>query len=125
MGAFNEVEFDATCPVCGQQARIRCQTHMASSMGGDENGRFCLRSYRIGDRMAWWDPADPRYPEWRAGNCLEPPCDPDPACDREACYGQCLRCNAELYVILRVCDLVIVEHLEIGPAANWPRGYFA
>ena len=37
----------------------------------------------------------------------------------------CLRCNAELYVVLRVCDRVIVEHLEIGPASNWPRGYFA
>jgi hypothetical protein len=74
--------------------------------------------------MAWWDPSDPRFAEWRAGNCIEP-CEIDDACDREACYGQCSRCGADLYVILRVCDLVIVEQLGIGPASAWPDGYYA
>jgi len=88
MGAYNWVIIEETCPVCGRKATIRCQTHVASSYGGGPDGRFLDREYRLGERMRWWAPSDPEYPQWRAMGRMDVPLERS---DQEACYSTCRR----------------------------------
>lgn len=121
MGAFNWVVIEERCPVCQREAAIRCQTHVASSYDGDED-RFQDREYRLGEKMRWWDQADPEYPTWRVLGRIDAKFDPRSA--EEACYSQCSLCGARLYVILRFQDITPKVVLGLGPEADWPTDYW-
>ncbi len=112
MAAFNWILIDAACPACARSALVRCQTHVASSYDGDASRRFHDREYRLGQRMAWSQPGDPRHDEWRqeygAADSLA----------EEPCYSDCTACGAELLVVIRFRDLVPAETLSISPASS-------
>lgn len=124
MGAYNWVDLDATCPSCGRPTTIRCQTHAAASFEGDHRGRFNDRTYRLGERMAWWDRADSRFDEWRV-NGRKDGVYPSPLVDEEACYSDCTACKRELYVVLRFADVTPEAVVAIGESASWPSDYFS
>jgi hypothetical protein len=119
MAAFNWIEIEGACPCCGQQGIIRCQTHVASDYDGDATGRFHERSYRLGERMAWWPPGHPSYEHWREAS---EPGRPEGETVEAAC-ATCGSCAAELYAVLRFRDLRPVEVLKLGPERDWPPGY--
>lgn len=124
MAAFNWILFEAPCPNCHQIARIRCQTHIASSFGGDETGSFCVREYQLGDEMRWWPPDARRFNSWRqeeTGDSDGLP--PDQAV--EACYADCENCGADLCAVIRFEKLHPVEVTQISLEANWPEGLSA
>lgn len=113
MAAFNWILIDTACPACARSALVRCQTHVASSYDGDSSGRFHDREYRVGQRMAWWPPGDPRHDDWlqdhgASGSSLA----------EEPCYADCTACGAELLVVIRFRDLVPAETLSISPASS-------
>lgn len=120
MGAFNWITIDATCPVCTWPTSIRCQTHVASTYDGDATGRFHERAYRLGERMAWWPPADPRHDDWRDAPSAIPR---DGSSIDEACYADCTACGDALCVVIRFRDLVPAETCAISPEADWPDGH--
>jgi hypothetical protein len=115
VAAFNNIAIEATCPACGLQARIDCQTHVASSFKGDSRGRFCMRTYRLGEPMAWWPREHPEFASWRV------PSENEGAeyCE-EACDAQCTACNATLCVLIRFKENVPLEVVDIGREAAWP-----
>ena len=118
MGAYNWIEVQADCPACGQHTVIRCQTHVASSFDGDDSGRFCHRTYRLGERMPWFSPNETGY--HRRQEMMEP-CNQLNA--REACYSNCTSCAAELYVVIQFRDLTPTEILDIGRESDAPEDY--
>ena len=122
MGAFNWILITNECPVCKRQATIRCQTHVASSFGGDIDGRFQNREYHLGEKMRWWDDSDPEYPMWRVLGRKDSQLDSRSA--DEACYAECTLCGARLYVILLFQDLTPQAVLGIGPEEQWPSEYW-
>jgi len=113
VGAFNWIVIDDVCATCGRLAKIRCQTHVASSYGGDEDGRFFDEEYRLGERMRWWEPGHPKFVEWRHDGRIDPV--DDPLLDEEACYSHCLLCESDdLVVVVRFRDLTPTEVLGIS-----------
>lgn len=116
MAAYNTILVDAECPRCLAHGLIEAQTHIASSFDGDATGRFCLREYRAGQRMAWWPEGDPRFEEWATN------ADPRrPAIVTEACYATCRHCGAELYAVVEFDALVVKAVLDLGLDRDWPR----
>jgi len=118
MAAYNWIEVEASCPACQALATIRCQTHIASSFDGDGSGRFCHRTYRLGEAMAWWTPDDNRFSGWSA--------DADPKhrpAVEEACYALCEHCKAELYAVIAFENLVPRKLLATGLERDWPDNY--
>lgn len=120
MGVFNNIYVERTCPACRRVTRIECQAHVASSAGGNETGRFCLRDYELGQRMAWYAPGDAGFHKWR----LEGEPNQPEGQATEACYSSCTACKAELCVVIRFEDITPVEVLECVLEENWPEGYF-
>lgn len=121
MGAFNDILVPDPCPVCGAGMHS-CQTYVAASFSGDENGRFCDGLYAIGERMRWWPESDARYPEWREGSFKARDTLPENT-DLDAGYTQCPGCNTWLYVIIRFVDCTPVAIEGIGPEAEWPPAF--
>ena len=118
MSAFNWIEASCICPACKSLAILRAQTHIAASYQGNEQGRFSGKTYRLNESLAWWPPADPRYPSWQED------------CDlahrpliEEACYAECLSCHAELCAVLEFKDLRAVRVVQASVASEWPIGY--
>ncbi|MEY4806533.1 MAG: hypothetical protein RLZZ206_922 [Cyanobacteriota bacterium] len=122
MSAFNWVLINEICPVCQCDATIRCQTHVASSFGGGEDGRFQNREYRLGDKMRWWDEGDSEYQKWRVLGRKDGQLGTRIA--EEACYSECTLCSARLYAILRFQDITPSAVLGIGPEKEWPSDYW-
>jgi predicted RNA-binding Zn-ribbon protein involved in translation (DUF1610 family) len=118
MAAFNWILFDGACPECGSVTPIRCQTHVASDYDGDAGGRFHDRTYRFGERMAWWPESDSRYIRW-SEDCVSLP----DGSSSEACYSDCTSCGAELCAVLRFEALVPRELLALRLEADWPSDY--
>jgi len=124
MAAYNWINIDAMCPSCNKVVSIRCQTHIASDFGGDENGRFLHREYQLGDKMAWWPEDHKRFLNWReewrgdSGNLQS-----DQAV--EACYAYCENCEAKLCVVIQFENLRPVEVIRITLEEDWPDGYSA
>ena len=117
MGAYNWIEVDALCPVCGENSTIRCQTHVASSFDGDDSGRFCLRTYRLGDPMPWFSSSETGY--HRRLEMAEPENQADA---RETCYSDCTRCDAELFVVIQFRGFTPSEVVGLGLESEWPTG---
>ena len=118
MAAFNYIETEGRCPACHTRSIVRAQTHVASSFDGDSSGRFCDRTYKLGDEMAWWPPADGRCEEWHF--------DADPHARpavREACYATCTHCRAELCMVLEFQALRPTQVISITHEEDWPSGY--
>jgi len=64
--AFNTLEpIKIDCPVCDIRSEHQFQFETGADYKGDETGRFCLRFYKVGDKLAWWPSSDARYPLWR------------------------------------------------------------
>ena len=90
-----------------------------ASAGGDETGRFCLRTYRLGEKMAWYDSNDPQYHEWRSMDFTGlgfrwANAETDEAV--ECCALLCPQCKStdkELAAILRFRALRCVEVLKL------------
>ena len=120
MAAYNYVEFEATCPSCHQLATIECQTHIASSFNGDKTGRFCHRTYRLGDKMLWYPLGHLRFNKWREDS--EPDQPPNQAV--EACYCECQNCKAELCAVIRFEEVTPVEVTFLDLETRWPEGYY-
>ena len=120
MGAYNWVRFDARCPQCGEQARMRAQCHVASSYDADRDGRFFDIDYAVGQRMRWWSPDDPRHSSWRAGAQIE-----DTLRDRavECCHASCLRCQAALYATIEFESATAMAVADLGLEADWPADF--
>ena len=118
MGAFNWIDVEATCPACGRAAVLRTQTHIASDYDGDADGRFHDRTYRVGDRMAWFEPPDPRSSRW--SECADPGRLPNV---HEACYAHCVACRAEICVVLAFDRTRAVSVVAVATEAAWVPGY--
>jgi hypothetical protein len=118
MGAINDIIFEGVCPVCNRLTNIRAQAHIGADFGGDHTGRFALRTYRLGDKMAWWERDDPRYDDWRAmdftGLGLRwASAELDEAV--ECCAAECERCGWEhdVSAVIRFRALRPVEVIRI------------
>jgi hypothetical protein len=120
MAAFNWIELESTCPVCSEATIIRAQSHVAASFESDEQGRFCQRTYKLGDKMRWWPRGNNDYDKWMIGGKKEIE---DPDSVRECCYATCVAHADRLYVVLAIADLVVRGVLEIGPEEKWPASY--
>lgn len=116
MSAYNWITVDAQCPACGRSVAFRCQTHVASSYGGDENGRFFDCDYVLGQRMSWRPVRFDR--DWRGGNSLAPL---PPNEDLEACYSTCSRCGREVIVVLRFQEMTPTRVESVS--LEWPDGF--
>lgn len=57
---------------------------------------FNLRSYKIGDKLAWWDQANPQFSKWSIGVIDETSLDRKRLFVTENCFGECSKCKAEL-----------------------------
>lgn len=123
VGAYNWIKLDNMCPVCGRESAIVCQTHAAASFDGDQTGRFHERAYRLGERMAWWPPDDPRFGSWRVNGRRDGKY-VAPGVDEEACYAKCGASGHELYAVIRYRNLVPEAVLDVGAIADWPGEYF-
>lgn len=121
MSALNWIEVQGHCQSCKEKTLIKCQTHFCSDYDGDETGRFHDRSYKLGEKMAWWPGADVRYSEWMESNA-----DNKHGCDlnTECCYSECGSCKAELFVVIKFKECVPTEILETDLVSNWPKGYY-
>jgi predicted protein tyrosine phosphatase len=109
MGVFNWILVDGVCPVCEQEGRIRCQTHIASSADGNETGRFCDREYALGDKMAWWGPGHRRFESWlKDGEASE------------ECHSRCVTCEASVIVDIRFSDLRPIQVVSMRKDHNHP-----
>ncbi len=122
MAAFNWIKVEDVCAACGQQATLRCQTHVASSYGGDADGRFFDEVYSLGEKMRWFERGHRDYWQWRNDGRVNP--DDDMQVDEEACYSDCLQCGADIVVVVRFRDLVPVEVVSISREDEWPAGYY-
>jgi hypothetical protein len=118
MAAFNWIEFAGHCPICGPNATIRAQCHLASSFNGDDCGRFCHAVYRLGERMRWWLPSDPRFSEWTKGAP-----DMSDGVVEECCYSDCGRCAAKLYAVIRFRELSPEQVVALGKEDEWPASH--
>jgi hypothetical protein len=118
MAAYNYIKINYKCPSCNVDSSILCQTHFCSHYGGDETGRFHDRLYRLGEKMVWWDKADPRYLGWIQSNSIR---DNSLA---ECCYSKCLNCNAELYVVINFKECTPIHIDDVGLEINWPIEYY-
>jgi len=94
MTAYNDLVSTDRCPACGQTCELRFQMHAWASYDGDATGRFALRTYRLGDQLAWWSASDARYGRWadEADAALHS----EGGTAAERCYGACACCGAEL-----------------------------
>jgi hypothetical protein len=117
VGAYNWIDFEGNCLHCGETGPIRCQTHVAATYSGDETGMFHGRTYRVGERMAWW----PDRQDWRDSFYAVSQLDPSEV--EEACIGHCGSCGSELCVVIRFRDRAPVEIRAISRGSAWPRGY--
>lgn len=121
MGAYNWINFNFLCPACNNVTTLRSQTHVASDFGGIED-RFCMKTYHIGEKMAWWPPNDKQFKNWRddyyfhvhklAENQEE-----------ECCYAKCTICKAELYAVIFFEDITPIKIKAVGLEEHWPEGY--
>lgn len=122
MGAFNWIELEDVCPHCDEVSKIRVQTHMVSDYAGDEKGRFHDSTYKIGEKMRWWTNDDPSYKDWKDENAIDNLLNNEDT-GIECCYADCLRCAAELYLIIRFVACVPTKVLKIGEERDWPESY--
>lgn len=127
MSAYNWIEFEGVCPNCGQNSKIRSQTHMCSDFDGDDTGRFHDRTYKLGEQMAWWPESDERFSYWKEDNRSldfngeEGTYTYDDSF--ECCYSECLKCGSDLYVIIKFVKCAPVNVSELGLESKWPVGY--
>ena len=119
MAAYNWIEIESLCPVCRRQAVIRAQAHIAASFDGDDSGRFCDRTYRLGQRMPWFARSHRNYADWQ----LDPDSPAEESDAREACYSECTACGAELFVVIQFREFVPSKVLALGPEDEWPDAY--
>lgn len=122
MSAFNWIIFEARCPACGESARIRAQTHVASSFDGDEHGRFHDLEYGIGQGMRWWGRDDSRFGDWLPEKAFRKAGD-IAAGETEACYATCSQCQATLCALLRFRENVPESVVLLAKEDEWPAGY--
>jgi len=119
MGAFNNIKITGQCPSCNNETEILCQTHVASSFNGLKGIRFCDNTYRIGEKMNWWDKSDEEFKTWRSGNYCNNSKLPENI-DIEACYSECQGCDAEAYAIILFSDISPIAILDLGLIKQWP-----
>jgi len=118
VSAYNWIDFESRCPVCRAAGRIEAQTHVAASYDGDDTGRFHDRHYALGEPMAWFPAADPRYPQWRmAGE----PSGSDGTV--EACYASCAASHHRLCAVVEFVSLVALRVVDVTPESAWPQGF--
>jgi hypothetical protein len=101
----NTVLLEVRCPVCGEAGEIHARTQVAASAHGDARGPFCGRTYKIGQRMAWW----PGDVAWRFEGELHQPWDSA----LEACPSECASCGAALSALIRFKNLVVEALLAL------------
>lgn len=124
MSAYNWILLHSICPHCKEETEITCQTHLVSSYDGDNNSRFCEQTYKIGEQMRWWGPADFRYPEWKEdSNLIKKPATKDDTAS-ECCYASCALCREEMFVVIafKACTPIFVT--AMGTLDNWPEAYY-
>ena len=120
MSAYNWLEFESLCPFCKKKTTIRAQMHTAASFSGDLTGRFCHRTFHIGDQMSWFNKDDKRYKiEWQLEHSSSLPEDNI----IEACYSECLNCKASLYSLVLCSNLTITGVQQVGLEKDWPQDY--
>jgi hypothetical protein len=109
MSAYNDLLVEAWCPACATNARIRCQIHVGASSIPRNRGRFAFHEYRLGQRLPWWPPEDPRFESWRDDVDRV---NGDGSVD-ECSYAGCESCGADLYVGVRFRDIAPVEIIAV------------
>jgi hypothetical protein len=120
MAAFNWIEFEEKCPVCLVMTCIRAQSHIAASFEGDNHGRFCQQTYRVGEKMRWLGDGNNNYNKWMttgAGVVRQE------GAVFECCYANCIANGDRLYAVVKVENLIIGKIVEMGPEDDWPVLY--
>ena len=120
MSAFNWIVIERTCPQCHRHGVIKAQCHVASSFDGDDGGRFHDREYRVGERMRWWDRADPRFEAWK-DDAKSDTANPDRMV--ECCYASCSMCNAPLFALVEFEDVTPIAVGDVGLEEDWPAEF--
>jgi hypothetical protein len=123
MSAYNWILIHASCPACHKESEIKCQAHMVSSFDGNDTGRFCNATYRLGDQMRWWAASDYRYNNWRDETNSTTALKADDTAS-ECCYSECSNCKEELFAVIRFTSCVPEAVLSVGLGDNWPEGYY-
>lgn len=118
MSAFNWLEFEDVCPICGRMSIIRAQFHVAASFDGDDRRRFSGVTYQIRQELHWW------RDEGRKALWLEKgvPIPGQTNAVRECCYASCVS-GHKLYTVVEFRDLRPEKVIDIGPEENWPSNY--
>ena len=109
MSAFNYITFSGTCVYCKENTQIEVQTHMAASFNGDDQGRFCLFHYNLGETMRWWPANHPEFDQWI--DFRAHPTENNTYL--EDCYGACKNCDQELIAIIEFKNLTPIALREI------------
>lgn len=121
MAAYNEVKLQTHCPTHGGSGEFSVQVHAASSFDGDSEGRFCGRTYRLGQVMRWWPASDARYSSWRHDTRKSGSEDGDEC--QEACYATCNVCGAEHCVVLSFRACTPVNVVKLVALDEWPSDH--
>lgn len=123
MSAYNWIVAVVSKNTDNDTTTIRCQTHIASSYEGNDSGRFHDKEYKLGEKMAWWQPLEPKYRSWRDGDNRKV------TDDNEAVAFECCLASSEqndsLYAVIKFENLVPVEIVEFGNECDWPEGFWA
>jgi hypothetical protein len=120
MGAYNWLRFSDVCPDCGERTAIVAQLKYASSYSGDDKGRYHDRSYKVGDKLAWFDLQDSRYKDPNHSGVVD---QDDPGRILECTYADCDSCRAKLFAIVAISEFRVVEVIRIGLEKDEPRGF--
>lgn len=116
MGLYNSIRFESRCPQCGTST-LQVQCHVATSGTADQEGRFALEVYRLGDRMRWWPILHERWASCFNGG--------DIALFKlreaiECCYGSCMSCKENIYAIIRFKDRAFGSNPVTGESMITP-----
>ncbi len=102
------------CPVCEIRSTHQLQiTTAASHLHGPDGGSLSCRSYKFGDRLAWWPRSDPRYAEWRESGSSESGSD----AAEEWLPLTCPSCLSKLLVLIGFESLYIVGVIDVVQAS--------
>lgn len=113
LGPHNWILAEGICPHCQSVKEMKIQTQLCSSFDGDESGPFCQRTYRLGEKMPWFE--NDRWWMNRAFSC------PDEEIQSECCSSWCQKCGKEFFAILNFQDKTPIKVQETGLLENWPE----
>ncbi len=104
VSAFNNIVITRRCPACEKDATIRCITRVASAYAGTDTYSFCLRDYRLGERMPWFPEGHAQHKSWNTAGG---------ASIVESCLAICMACFKTLRAKVKFESLTPVDVSDV------------